>query len=223
MTPGRPAAASPASRTRAADAHRSSRSEPRACRAISASTASSATPSRARRSTRRTALALGGGLGAGSLTGAGDSWDAESGRWTGRGRSWVDTVAPGVRGGSGRAGFAELLGRRPDAGHPATHGAPAAPPDCLRSAAHAPARRRRPVHSAGDDMIRRAPAIRLRPGRRVTPSLSFLADPSRLQQTGRCPPEPPTDEPFERASPPHRPLWGDRPGCDHGRRHALLA
>lgn len=59
MTPGRPAAARPASRTRAAEAARSSRSAPRAWRSTAASVASSATPSRARRSALRIALSVG--------------------------------------------------------------------------------------------------------------------------------------------------------------------
>ena len=54
-TPGRPASASPWSRTRAAEAHRSTRSSPRAPSRNSASVASRATPSRARRSARRSA------------------------------------------------------------------------------------------------------------------------------------------------------------------------
>src|SRR5258705_4033955 len=59
MTPGWPAASRPASRTRAADAVRSSRSAPRACNSTAASVTSSATPSRARLSARRMEFAVG--------------------------------------------------------------------------------------------------------------------------------------------------------------------
>src|SRR5438067_9283814 len=55
-TPGRPASTSPASRTRAADVHRSTRSSPRAASRTVASVTSRATPSRARRRARRMAF-----------------------------------------------------------------------------------------------------------------------------------------------------------------------
>ena len=69
--PRLPAEINPASRTRAALAHRSARSAPRAVKATAASSMLSATPSRARRSTRRIAAAdgsatLGGTAGVGS-------------------------------------------------------------------------------------------------------------------------------------------------------------
>src|SRR6478672_4467906 len=50
---GRPAASNPASRTFAADEHRSARSSPRACSRTVASSTFRVAPSRARRSTRR--------------------------------------------------------------------------------------------------------------------------------------------------------------------------
>src|SRR6478752_2223362 len=50
---GLPAASNPASRTFAADEHRSARSSPRACSRVVASSTFRVAPSRARRSTRR--------------------------------------------------------------------------------------------------------------------------------------------------------------------------
>src|ERR1700741_1448559 len=59
MTPGRPAASSPASRTRAADEARSSRASPRAWSSTAASVTSRATPSRARLRARRMEFSVG--------------------------------------------------------------------------------------------------------------------------------------------------------------------
>src|SRR5690349_21049752 len=59
MTPGRPAASRPASRTRAADAARSVRASPRAWRSTAASVTSRATPSRARLRARRREFSVG--------------------------------------------------------------------------------------------------------------------------------------------------------------------
>src|SRR6476620_10432680 len=56
---GLPAASNPASRTFAADEHRSARSSPRACSRVVASSTFRVAPSRARRSTRRIAEAAG--------------------------------------------------------------------------------------------------------------------------------------------------------------------
>ncbi|GCE36622.1 hypothetical protein Rhow_001988 [Rhodococcus wratislaviensis] len=56
---GRPAASNPASRTFAADEHRSTRSSPRACNNTVASSTFNVAPSRARRNTRRIADADG--------------------------------------------------------------------------------------------------------------------------------------------------------------------
>src|SRR6059058_1103051 len=58
--PGRPAATSPASRTRAATAHKASRSVPRADRRVSASSRSSDLPASARASARRIAIEVAG-------------------------------------------------------------------------------------------------------------------------------------------------------------------
>src|SRR5881275_1068864 len=58
--PGRPAATSPASRTRAATAHKVSRSVPRADRRVSASSRSSDLPASARASARRIAIEVAG-------------------------------------------------------------------------------------------------------------------------------------------------------------------
>src|SRR3954454_15047340 len=58
--PGRPAATSPASRTRAATPHKASRSVPRADRRVSASSTSSDLPASARASARRIAIEVAG-------------------------------------------------------------------------------------------------------------------------------------------------------------------
>ncbi|QIP41638.1 hypothetical protein G9444_4394 [Rhodococcus erythropolis] len=60
---GRPAASRPASRTLAAEEHRSVRSVPRACSSVAASSTFRVAPSRARRRTRRIADADGPGDG----------------------------------------------------------------------------------------------------------------------------------------------------------------
>ncbi|CAM5300518.1 hypothetical protein SALBM217S_04776 [Streptomyces griseoloalbus] len=59
MTPGRPAASRPASRTRAAEAERSVSCSPRAWSSTAASETSRETPSRARLSARRREFSVG--------------------------------------------------------------------------------------------------------------------------------------------------------------------